>query len=125
MKIKSNALVGVDQLEKSIIREQNYMGDSAKTVSDSVLAQRLAEMKKALENNRDAQFDENKDYIKDGIKRELLTAVVNDSVSTAFTLKRDEQLKEAIKYLSDMNLFKKAISAPGKASVKKNEKAKK
>lgn len=125
MKVKSNALVGVDQLEKSIIREQNYMGDSAKTVSDSVLAQRLAEMKKALENNRDAQFDENKDYIKDGIKRELLTAVVNDSVSTAFTLKRDEQLKEAIKYLSDMNLFKKAISAPGKASVKKNEKAKK
>ncbi len=124
-KVKSNALVGVDQLEKSIVREQNYMGDSSKTVSDSVLAQRLSEMRKALENNRDAQFDENKEYIKDGIKRELLTAIVNDSVSTAFSLKRDEQLKEAIKYLSDMNLYKKAISAPGKAATKKEEKAKK
>lgn len=118
MKIKSNALVGVDQLEKSIVREQNYMGDSSKTVTDSILAQRLGEMRKALENNRDAQFDENKEYIKDGIKRELLTAVVNDSVSTAFSLKRDEQLKEAIKYLSDMNLYKKAISAPEKKQEK-------
>ena len=118
MKVKSNALVGVDQLEKSIVREQNYMGDSAKTVTDTTLAKRLAEMRKALEDKRDAQFDENKEYIKDGIKRELLTAMVNDSVSTAFSLKRDEQLKEAIKYLTDMNLYKKAISAPAKKPQK-------
>lgn len=121
-KIKSNALVGVDQLEKSIVREQNYMGDSAKTVSDSTLAKRLAEMRSALENNRNAQFDENKQYIKDGIKRELLTAFINDSVSTAFSLKQDKQLSEAIKYLSDMNLYKKAISAPDKKAVKKSSK---
>jgi carboxyl-terminal processing protease len=114
MKVKSNALVGVDQLEKSIIQEQNYMGDSSKTITDTTLAARLASMKIALEERREAQFDENKEYIKDGIKRELLTAMVNDSVSTAFSLKRDEQLKEAIKYLSDMNLFKKAMAAPTK-----------
>ena len=121
MKVKSNALVGVDQLEKSIVHEQNYMGDSAKVVSDSVLAQRIAEMRKALEAKRDAQFDENKDYIKDGIKRELLTAMVNDSVSTAYSLKRDDQLKEAIKYLNDMNLFKKAMTAPDRKAAKKQE----
>jgi carboxyl-terminal processing protease len=39
---------------------------------------------------------------------------VNDSVSTAFSLKRDKQLNEAIKYLSDTQLYKKAISAPPK-----------
>ncbi len=121
-KIKSNALVGVDQLEKSIIREQNYMGDSAKVVSDTALAKRIADMRKALENNRNAQFDENKQYIKDGIKRELLTAFINDSVSTAFSLKQDKQLNEAIKYLSDMNLYKKAISAPDKKASKKSNK---
>ena len=121
----SNALVGVDQLEKSVIREQNYMGDSSKTVSDSVIALRISEMRKALENNRDAQFDENKAYIKDGIKRELLTAMVSDSVSTAFSLKRDVQLNEAIKYLSDMNLFKKAMAPEKKATKKQDPKAKK
>ncbi len=124
MKVKSNALVGVDQLEKSIVREQNYMGDSAKTISDTNLVKRISEMRKALEDNRDAQFEANKDYIKDGIKRELLTAFVNDSVSTAFSLKRDKQLNEAIKYLSDMQLFKKSISAPPKTK-KNTAKAKK
>lgn len=117
MKIKSNALIGVDQLEKSIVHEQNYMGDSSKTVTDSSLAAKLGEMRAALEAKRDAQFDENKDYIKDGIKRELLTAMVNDSVSTAFSLKRDEQLNEAIKYLSDDALYKKTISGPGRRPV--------
>lgn len=123
MKIKSNALVGVDQLEKSIIKEQNYMGDSSKTVTDSVLAKRISEMREALESNRSAQFDGNKDYIKDGIKRELLTAFVNDSVSTAFSLKRDKQLNEAIRYLSDMDLFKKAMAPQQKADARKNDKA--
>ena len=124
MKVKSNALVGVDQLEKSIIHEQNYMGDSSKTISDSTLAARLSDMKKALEANRESQFDENKDYIKDGIKRELLSAMVNDSVSTAFSLKRDEQLNEAMKYLNDGNLFKKAMASPEKkAAGSKSEKS--
>ena len=125
VKVKSNALVGVDQLEKSIVHEQNYMGDSSKTVTDTTLANRLADMRKALEAKRDAQFDENKDYIKDGIKRELLTAMVNDSVSTAFSLKRDEQLKEAIKYLSDTGLYKKTISGPGKRPADKPKQKKK
>ena len=79
-------------------------------------------VRKALENNRNAQFDENKQYIKDGIKRELLTAFINDSVSTAFSLKQDKQLNEAIKYLSDMNLYKKAISAPDKRAKKNTNK---
>ncbi|MBR4784878.1 MAG: S41 family peptidase [Fibrobacter sp.] len=125
VKVKSNALVGVDQLEKSIVAEQNYMGDSSKTVTDTTLSKRLTEMRKALENKRDAQFDENKDYIKDGIKRELLTAMVGDSVSTAFSLKRDEQLKEAIKYLSNDALFKKTISGPGKHPLAAKPKQKK
>lgn len=125
VKVKSNALVGVDQLEKSIVHEQNYMGDSSKTVTDTTLANRLADMRKALEAKRDAQFDENKAYIKDGIKRELLTAMVNDSVSTAFSLKRDEQLKEAIKYLSDTGLYKKTISGPGKRPAANTKQKKK
>ena len=68
---------------------------------------------------------QNKQYIKDGIKRELLTAFINDSVSTAFSLKQDKQLNEAIKYLSDMNLYKKAISAPDKRAKKSTKESKK
>ena len=51
--------------------------------------------------------------------------MVNDSVSTAFSLKRDEQLKEAIKYLSDTGLYKKTISGPGKRPADKPKQQKK
>lgn len=113
-KIKSNSIATLEILEKDLIREQNFMGDSSKTLSDSTLNKQVNALRKALEDDRDRQFEENKAYIMDGIKRELLTAVVGDSASTAFTLKSDAQVKEAIKYLSDMNLYKKAISAPTK-----------
>ena len=59
-----------------------------------------------------------------GIKRELLTVFQGDSASTAFTLQSDAQVKEAIKYLSDMDLYKKTISAPTKAPTKEKGKKK-
>lgn len=115
-KVKSNALATTGILEDVILKEQNYMGDSSKTIADTLLARRIKEMKAALESRRDAQFDENKKYIMDGIKRELLIAIAGDTVSTTFTLKSDDQVNEAIKYLSDTKLYKKAISAPTKKS---------
>lgn len=113
-KIKSNSIATLEILEKDLIREQNFMGDSSKVLSDSTLNSEISALRKALENDRQKQFDENREYIMDGIKRELLTAVQGDSASTAFSLKRDAQVKEAVKYLSDMELYKKAITAPAK-----------
>lgn len=120
-KIKSNSIATLEILEKDLIREQNFMGDSSKSLSDSTLNAEIAALRLALENDRNKQFDENRDYIMDGIKRELLTAMQGDSASTAFTLKRDAQVKEAVKYLSDMELYKKAIGAPSKKSTAKKK----
>ncbi len=119
-KVKSNALVTLDILKETILKEQQYMGDSSKLISDSVLAKRFSELNKALDLQRSLQFDQNKQYIKDGIKRELLTAIAGDSVSTAFMLKSDVQVKEAIKYLSNMKLYEQAIK-PVKAKSTKNK----
>ena len=117
-KIKSNSLATLEILEKDLIREQNFMGDSSKTLSDTVLSAEVNALRKALEKDRDNQFGENREYIMNGIKRELLTVFQGDSASTAFTLQSDAQVKEAIKYLSDMDLYKQAISAPTKAPPK-------
>lgn len=117
-KIKSNSIATLEILEKGLIREQNFMGDSSKTLSDSTLDVQVKALRTALENDKDRQFNESKDYILKGIKRELLTAVQGDSASTAFTLESDAQVKEAIKYLSDMNLYKKAMGAPEKNQEK-------
>lgn len=122
MKIKSNSIATLEILEKGLIREQNFMGDSSKTLSDSTLKVQVKALRSALENDRNRQFDANREYIMSGIKRELLTAVQGDSASTAFMLQSDTQVKEAIKYLSDMELYKKAISAPSKTQEKPGKK---
>jgi carboxyl-terminal processing protease len=119
-KVKSNALVTLDILKETILKEQQYMGDSSKTISDTMLAKRFSELNKVLELQRSLQFEQNKQYIKDGIKRELLTAIAGDSVSTAFMLKSDVQVKEAIKYLSNQKLYEQAIKP---AKTKKNNTA--
>lgn len=121
-KIKSNSIATLEILEKDLIREQNFMGDSSKTLSDTLLSAQVNALRKALENDRNNQFEENREYIMDGIKRELLTSIVDDSTSTAFVLKKDAQVKEAIKYLSDMDLYKKTISAPTKSPAKGKKK---
>ena len=124
MKIKSNSIATLEILEKGLIREQNFMGDSSKTLSDSTLKVQVKALRSALENDRNRQFDANREYIMSGIKRELLTAVQGDSASTAFTLLSDAQVKEAIKYLSDMGLYRKTIGAPSKVPEKSKKKKK-
>lgn len=98
------------------------MGDSSKTITDPALSKRFNEFKKTLEAQRSIQFEQNKEYIKDGIKRELLTAMAGDSVSTAFMLKKDVQVKEALKYLSDIKLYNQAINPPKAVKQKRTHK---
>jgi carboxyl-terminal processing protease len=126
-KIKSNAIATAELLEKSLLTEQKFMGDSSKTISDSLLSLRIKELKEALDLAKMRQFKEYKTYIKDGIKRELLTAISGDFISTTFTLQQDKQVQTAIQYLSDLDLYKKALSAEqtkNKPKEKNNSKKK-
>ncbi|MEE0877181.1 MAG: S41 family peptidase, partial [Fibrobacteraceae bacterium] len=124
-KIKSNAIASADALEEALLTEQKFMGDSSKTVSDTLLARRIQDLKQALDMAKMRQFEEYKTYIKDGIKRELLTAVAGDSISTTFTLKQDKQVQTAIQYLSDLKLYQKALSVEPKTEPKDKPKSKK
>ena len=124
-KIKSNAIASADALEEALLTEQKFMGDSSKTVSDTLLARRIQDLKQALDMAKMRQFEEYKTYIKDGIKRELLTAVVGDSISTTFILKQDKQVQTAIQYLSDLKLYQKALSVEPKTEPKDKPKSKK
>lgn len=124
-KIKSNAIASADALEEALLTEQKFMGDSSKTVSDTLLARRIQDLKQALDMAKMRQFEEYKTYIKDGIKRELLTAVAGDSISTTFTFKQDKQVLTAIQYLSDLKLYQKALSVEPKTEPKDKPKSKK
>jgi carboxyl-terminal processing protease len=96
-------------LEEMLLKEQKYMGDSSKAVADPELAARLADLRKSLQRQSEAQFATNKPYIMDAIKRELLASYLGEEARIAFMLKSDTQALEALRYLKDMNLYKKAM----------------
>jgi carboxyl-terminal processing protease len=109
VKVKSNAQATTDLLEEILLKEQGYMGDSSKNVSDPELAARIADLRKTLQRQTDAQFDANKGYIMDAIKRELVASYQGEEARIAFTLRSDNQVGEALRYLKDMSLFKRAM----------------
>lgn len=120
-KIKSNAIASAEQVEEALLNEQKFLtGDSSKVLADTALASQIKALKASLDAAKMKQFDDYKAYIKDGIKRELLLAIAGDSISTTFTLKNDDQVKTAIKYLSDTKLYQDAMT--GKKEEAKVEK---
>lgn len=124
-KIKSNASMTLELLEETLLREQKYLGDSSEVLKDSVLVKRISDLKKALEAQREIQFEKNQQYIKNAIKREFLTAFHGDSLSTTFTIKSDDQVNKAIQYLKNPKLYNEVLKPAKKKATPKSKKAKK
>jgi len=121
-KIKTNAQVSADLIQEVMLREQKFLGDSSATVADKDVSASLASLKVVLQKNRDAQFEASKAYILNAIKRELISAYSGEEARTAFALKSDSQVLEAIKVLKDPARYQKALApvakvAPAPATV--------
>ena len=101
-----------------LLKEQKYLGDSSDKVSDPELASRITDLRATLKKQSEAQFAANKPYIMDAIKRELIAAYQGEEARIAFMLRSDTQVSEALRYLKDMNLYKKAMQVSSKAKPK-------
>jgi len=124
IKVKTNALATSDILEEILLREQKFMGDSSKVIADKDVALSLTTLRTALLKNREAQFDANKTYIMDALKRELIAAYKGEEARIAFNLRADNQVQEAIKVLRDPVRYAKALSATPKTDKKASVSAK-
>ncbi|HSQ42867.1 MAG TPA: S41 family peptidase [Fibrobacteraceae bacterium] len=116
-KVKTNAQATADIVEEVLLREQKFLGDSSKTVSDTGVNASLTSLRTSLQKNRDAQFDASKAYILDAIKRELLSAYYGEEARIAFMLKSDSQALEAVKILKDQARYKKLLSPQPKTKT--------
>lgn len=115
-KVKSPAQIKIDELEETLIKEQNIIyGDTSKVLKDSAFVAVIANMRAAVAKQNDAQAIETKKYSMNAIKRELITAALGEEARIAWNLKDDAQLSEALKYLKNDNLYK------GKMKVTKKE----
>lgn len=117
-KAKTNAQATADLLVDMLLKEQKYLGDSSDKVSDPELASRIADLRATLKKQSEAQFAANKTYIMDAIKRELIAAYQGEEARIAFMLRSDTQVNEALRYLKDINLYKKAMQGSSKAKTK-------
>lgn len=114
-KAKTNAQATTDILEEILLKEQKYLGDSSGKITDPELAQRIQELRATLQRQTEAQFEANRPYIVDAIKRELVASYQGEEARIAYMLKTDTQVLEAQRYLKDSALFKKAMHVDPKS----------
>jgi carboxyl-terminal processing protease len=118
-KIKSSAQIKTDEIEEVLIREQNIVyGDTSKILKDSLITAKIAELRAALAKQNEAQTFEIKNYSLNAIKRELIAAAQGEEARTAWMLRDDVQLEEALKYLRSESLYKSKMKAPAKDAKK-------
>jgi carboxyl-terminal processing protease len=122
-KIKSNAQTIAEAMEEALLKEQNIIhGDSSKVLKDTLIAAKIADLRKALAKQNEAQALETKGYSLNAIKRELISAAQGEEARIAWMLRDDAQLEEALKYLRSDALYKNKMKAQPKTQPKNAQK---
>jgi carboxyl-terminal processing protease len=122
-KIKSNAQTIAEAVEEALLKEQNIIhGDSSKVLKDTLIAAKIADLRKALAKQNEAQALETKGYSLNAIKRELISAAQGEEARIAWMLRDDAQLEEALKYLRNDSLYKNKMKAQPKTQAKNAQK---
>jgi carboxyl-terminal processing protease len=109
-KYKSASQLMLEEFEKVLKKEQDVSGDTLESAMNAKLSLAQQNLESALREKNNTLFEYNKEYIKDALKRELLQAVLGDSVRTVSELARDIQVQEAITYLKDEKKYADALS---------------
>ncbi len=119
-KFKSASHIVFNEFVKTLQKEREALGDTAKSKINSEIDLLKKNMDEMLGEKTLTQYEQNKDYIKFALKRELLQAVRGDSIRTLHELDVDKQMKEALVHMGDRKMFKSALSK--KEVVSKKEK---
>lgn len=82
-----------------------------------LLRDAIGQLRQALLDRRSSSIDNHTDYIREGIKRELLGNFLGEKARTAFSLKSDRQVQRACSLLSDTVSYKKLLAPPSKAKT--------
>jgi carboxyl-terminal processing protease len=118
-KFKSASHIMLDEFSKTMEKERKALGDTLKTKINSEIDHLKKNLEDILAKKTKMQYEQNSDYIDFGLKRELLQAVLGDSVRSVHEISQDMQIKEALKYLQTPHLYAKAFEQKDLAAKKK------
>ena len=114
VKFKSASHIMLDQFSSTLEKEREALGDTGNTAINSEINLLKDNLEEILAKKTKAQYEINSKYIDYALKRELIQAVKGDSARTVHEVSMDLQIKEAIKYLTEPQLYTKALAANDK-----------
>jgi carboxyl-terminal processing protease len=103
---------------RRMLKLDSTRGDKYPPAERAQLHQRLDALDSALSRSGQSLFDANRDYVREGITREILMAVAGVNGATPYELSLDPQVAEAVKLLRDPARYRQILSHAKAAPAK-------
>lgn len=109
-RFESPAVRLLKEIRKSLEKDQKG-SDSLPAALRQSIAERIEALDTELARAGDLEFERNREYIREGMARELLTAAGGTKAGTAYQLKFDPQVKAALELLGNPARYKAVLGA--------------
>lgn len=103
---------------RRVARQDSVRGDNLTPADRALFRTRLDALDQALQQSGESQFKANREYIREGLTREILMAAGGTTLVTPFQLERDPQVLEAMKLLREPSRYKAILSRPAPVPLK-------
>ncbi len=110
-RFESPAVRMLKEIRKTLEKTQKSADSLPADLRKSVQA-RVDDLDAELARAGEREFDRNRDYIREGLTRELLLAVGGNKAGTSFQLKYDPQVKAALELLGNPARYHAILSKP-------------
>jgi len=104
----------IKEMRRSI-KIDSSRGDNQSTAERKLLRERIDALDSALSKSSEGLFQVNREYVREGITREMLMAVGGVNGASSYELSLDPQVAEAVKLLQDPVRYKQVMGRSTKA----------
>ncbi|MEN9306786.1 MAG: hypothetical protein RL173_718 [Fibrobacterota bacterium] len=108
----------IKEMRKSI-KVDSLRGDNMSAAERKAVRERIDALDSAVAKSSEGLFQINKEYVREGITRELLMAIGGVNGATPFELSLDPQVAEAVKLLRDPVRYKQIMRPSQKVDASK------
>lgn len=103
---------------RKMARQDSVRGDNLTPADRDLFRTRLDALDQALQQSGVSLFKANREYLREGLTREILMASGGTTLVTPFQLERDPQVLEAVKLLREPARYKAILSRPALLPLK-------
>ncbi len=102
---------------RKLAKQDSARGDNLSKADRDLFRTRLDALDDAILKSGESLFQANREYIREGLTREILMAAGGTTLVTPYQLDRDPQVLEALKILKDPHRYKAILSRPSAPSI--------